>query len=31
MLRVISALFIGCLAYSLPAQGASTPARIVVA
>lgn len=31
MLRVISALFIGCLACSLPAQGASPPARIVVA
>lgn len=31
MLRVISALFIGCLAYSLPAQGTSAPSRIVVA
>nr|WP_244664996.1 ABC transporter substrate-binding protein [Candidatus Symbiopectobacterium sp. 'North America'] len=31
MLRVISALFISCLACSLPVQGTSVPARIVVA
>lgn len=31
MLRVISALFISCLACSLSAQETSTPARIVVA
>ncbi|MFT8210751.1 MAG: ABC transporter substrate-binding protein [Symbiopectobacterium sp.] len=31
MLRVISALFISCLAFSLPALSASAPSRIVVA